>query len=255
MFFVSAIVFFFFSSPFSHLRRTLKLKRKPKRSPGRPRLGFESFGRDNKDTDGDGRSRSCRHQPPGATAFTWPVQESPPGKLYLWDWSLTPPPGRRCSRTGKRGTRGERRQQASHLLPKDTKNKPNQKEPNTRNNQTKKKKPNMAGGGGQGGGARREGKLSHLSIRLLALGLNAPPPHSETVAWMEGWMDQQRRPPHPPPSPPPPQLWSWMERNANDLTELKSSKRSVFIFLLVGSDCFLLCRFLYCTLVLTTHLE
>lgn len=153
MFFVSAIVFFFFSSPFSHLRRTLKLKRKPKRSPGRPRLGCESFGRDNKDTDGDGRSRSCRHQPPGATAFTWPVQESPPGKLYLWDWSLTPPPrGRRCSRTGKRGTRGERRQQASHLLPKDTKNKPNQKEPNTRNNQTKKKNQIWLEGGGREGG-------------------------------------------------------------------------------------------------------
>lgn len=34
-------------------------------------------------------------------------------------------------------------------------------------------------------------------------------------------------------------LWSWMELNANDLTELKSSKKSVFIFLLVGSDCFI----------------
>lgn len=52
------------------------------------------------------------------------------------------------------------------------------------------------------------------------------------------------------------QLWSWMERNANDLTELKSSK-SLFLYFcwLVLIVLSLLCRFMYCTLVLTTHLE
>lgn len=52
-------------------------------------------------------------------------------------------------------------------------------------------------------------------------------------------------------------LWSWMELNANDLTELNLLK-SVFIFLLVGSDCFIsavsldavLCTVLQCLLLI-----
>lgn len=134
----------------------------------------------------------CRHEPLGGPAFTWPVQGSPPGKLYLWDWSLNPPPrGRRCSRTGKRGTRGERQQQASHVLHKDTKNKPNQK--NQHKEQPNQKNPNVAGGG-RGGGRREKRRKAVASLHpSFSFRPVTWPPHSETVAWMEGWLDEQRR--------------------------------------------------------------
>lgn len=56
--------------------------------------------------------------------------------------------------------------------------------------------------------------------------------------WMEGWVDRQTdgwaKRQTVPPLPCLPfsssALWSWMELNANDLTELKSSKRNQFLF-------------------------
>lgn len=63
----------------------------------------------------------------------------------------------------------------------------------------------------------KEGKPLHLSVCLLALGL------CSMEGWMDGLIDKQRRTGNT--SPPllltlsSSALWSWMELNANDLTD------------------------------------
>lgn len=105
----------------------------------------------------------------------------------------------------------------------------NQKEP----------KPNVAGGrrgGGQSAGV--EGSEATLSVCLSALGLQPSPVLK--LCSMDGGMNRQAarqgsRRRMDSSSPPLPlsfsssALWSWMELNANDLTELKSYK-NLFLF-------------------------
>lgn len=110
--------------------------------------------------------------------------------------------------------------------------------PHQRQKQTKKNpEPKLEEGEGVGG-------APHPSICLFsfrAAALARPPSLWNCVAWTEGWKANDRPLSSPPPFPPPAPasaLWSWMERNANDLTELKSSKnknketrkKSLFLF-------------------------
>lgn len=93
----------------------------------------------------------------------------------------------------------------------------------------------MAGGrrgGGQSGGAERRDAVAslRLSFSFRAAALARTPLLWNCVAWMEGWTDRQASEEG---HATPPLLltlsssafWSWMELNANDLTELKSSKK------------------------------
>lgn len=74
-------------------------------------------------------------------------------------------------------------------------------------------------------------RRSHLPVFLLAFRAAAP---LSNCGWVDrqtdGWADGQTVPPLPCLPFSSSALWSWMELNANDLTELKSYKRNQFLF-------------------------
>ena len=164
------------------------------------------------------------------------------------------PRGRRGHQDGQ--ARDSRRHTFSKRIPK-INPKPKKKPTSIRSNQTKKipppthpKKTRLEGGGEEDKTQekKRSCRISPSVFQLQGCNIAPQPPHPPTLKLQHGWRDGQTSYELPPPlvlhPPPSSALWSWMELNANDLTELKSSttkkkKKSVFIFLLVGSDCFL----------------